>query len=178
MKKDNLPLTYKYFHVQYIMNFEELILNNFYITVTSDQIDLDEKIISANDILLRRIKSKKFPIYNSTGNRNNIKVDDICYMYIAGTKHNKHHILGSFRIKEIILNNFIEEFEDVLSNIPYKNFIMDDIRLFTKPIYVKEIIQELEFIKSKDKWGVFFQGGFIKIGQNDMRLLESKIANS
>lgn len=153
-------------------------MNNFYITVTSDQIDLDENIVSANDILMRRIKNRIFPIYNSTGHKDKIQVNDLCYFYVAGKKYNKHHILGSFRIKEIILNNSNEEFEDVLSTIPYKNLLMDDIKLFPKPIYVKEIIQELEFIKNKVKWGIFFQGGFKKIGQNDMKFLESKVAIS
>ena len=153
-------------------------LNNYFITVTSDQIDLNEKIVSAHKIISRRIKRKKFPIYDATTYRDKIKVGDICYMYLAGQKENKHHILGSFKVKEIILNERIVEFDDVLSSIPYKYLVMGDAKVFAKPLYVKAIIEELEFIKNKIKWGVFFQGGIRKIGENDMKLLERKVAIS
>ena len=42
--------------------------------------------------------------------------------------------------------------------IPLKN-----TKIFQKPVSVKKIMNELDFIKRKDKYGLYFQGGIRKI---------------
>ncbi len=147
-------------------------MTNHYITVTSDQFNLDDQIISANQLLTRRIENGKFPLYSGTSHKDKINVGDICYMYAAGKKEYKHHVVGSFVVADVIQNGLTDEFEDVLSSTPYKYLIMTKITRYIDPLYIKDLVNELEFIKNKSRWGVFFQGGVKKISLSDALKLD------
>ena len=41
------------------------------------------------------------------------------------------------------------------------------IIIFKNPILVKEIINNLDFIKNKENWGMFFHGGIREIEKKD-----------
>jgi len=149
-------------------------MTNHYITVTSDQYNLDDQIISANQILVRRIINRMFPLYHGTSYKDKINVGDICYMYVAGKNEYKHHVEGSFVVADIIKKKSTDEFEDVLSSTPYKYLVMSKINHYSVPVYIKDLINDLEFITNKSRWGVFFQGGVKKISLSDALKLEVK----
>jgi predicted RNA-binding protein len=45
---------------------------------------------------------------------------------------------------------------------------------FDKMIYIKDIWDNLDFIKSKDKWGVYVQGSFKKLSKHDFEVIFKK----
>jgi len=47
-------------------------------------------------------------------------------------------------------------------------YLIDD---FTKMIFVKDIWEELEFIKKKKKWGVYVQGSFKRLSEHDFEVV-------
>lgn len=74
--------------------------------------------------------------------------------------------VGTARIKKkIYTENDIsdpnQEFRKVLFYIEFENF-----KFFTKSIQIKDHIEKLDFIKNKEKYGLYFQGGVCKIDEN------------
>lgn len=46
---------------------------------------------------------------------------------------------------------------------------------FNKMVYLKDIWDDLSFIKQKHKWGVYFQGSFKNLSQEDYKIIEKAI---
>ena len=53
-----------------------------------------------------------------------------------------------------------QEFKQVLFHVEFK-----ELRIFDKDIKIKDHINNLDFIKNKQKYGLYFQGGICKINQ-------------
>jgi len=111
-----------------------------------------------NAEFLERIKTKKWPIYKRTNNRLNIKKEDRVLFYLAGSHRRK--IVADAKLGSNLKENG-EEFSINLSKIS----------LWKKQILIKPFVESLEFIKNKEKWGVFMQGGIVKISDKDFEIL-------
>lgn len=105
-----------------------------------------------------RIKLKKWPIYKRTNHRRKIRKGDKILFYLAGSHRRKivaDGILGS----NLKING--EEFLIDISKI----------KLWKRQILLKPLVESLEFVKNKEKWGVFMQGGIVRITDRDFETL-------
>lgn len=108
------------------------------------------------------MKEKKWPIFVHTHNRKNLKLGDNVVFYKAGLEGQK--FLGTAR-----LNSEIEK----TSRIDY--FVkLSNIEVWENSVKVVDLIDELNFIKDKQVWGRFFQGGVKKISEKDFSLITHK----
>ena len=48
---------------------------------------------------------------------------------------------------------------------------LENIRIFKKPIGIKELVNDLEFIKNKKNYGLDMLTGVVKISQNDFNYI-------
>ena len=137
-----------------------------------DYIDTDYLILVSSDgkkagleIFRDRIKKNKWPIYNKTPQLLNVKPGKNVIFYIAGTGGRKQSFVGTAKIKKKInaqndVSDPNQEFRKVLFYIEFENF-----KFFNKSIYIKDHIEKLDFIKNKEKYGLYFQGGVCKIDE-------------
>tara|TARA_B100000963_G_scaffold10866_1_gene8429 strand:- start:384 stop:839 length:456 start_codon:yes stop_codon:yes gene_type:complete len=137
-----------------------------------DYIDTDYLILVSSDgrktgleIFRDRIKKNRWPIYDKTPQLLNVKVGKNVIFYIAGTGENKQSFVGTARIKKRIYSesNMLDpnqEFRKVIFFIEFEN-----LKLFDKSINIKDHIEKLDFIKNKEKYGLYFQGGVCKIDE-------------
>ena len=120
---------------------------------------------SGFEIFNERIENNKWPIYKTTPQLLNVKVERNVIFYIAGAGEKKQSFVGYAKIKRIIEKNLTEvdpnqEFRQVLCNVEFKDF-----KTFKEEIYIKDHIDNLSFIKNKEKYGLYFQGGVCKINK-------------
>ena len=120
---------------------------------------------SGFDIFNERVQENKWPIYNKTPQLKNVKEGKNIVFYIAGDGEKRQSFIGSAKIKSIIDNKNTtvdtnQEFKQVLFHVEFK-----ELRIFDKDIKIKDHINNLDFIKNKQKYGLYFQGGICKINQ-------------
>ena len=132
---------------------------NYLIFITSD----GKK--SGFDIFNERVQENKWPIYNKTPQLKNVKEGKNVVFYIAGEGEKRQSFIGSAKIKSIIDNKNTavdanQELKLVLFHVEFK-----ELKIFDKDIKIKDHINNLDFIKNKEKYGLYFQGGICKIDQ-------------
>lgn len=118
-----------------------------------------------NPEFLERIRTKRWPIYKRTSNRLQIKKGDKILFYLAGYPRRK--IVAS-----AVLSSNLKEDGEEFSVTLYK------IKVWKIQIPIRPLIESLEFIKNKAKWGGYMQGGIVKITDNDFGLLTSAYLES
>lgn len=110
----------------------------------------------------RRVESKKWPIFNKTRYKKELAVGDIVLFYKAGLKGQK--FLGTGKIKSELKEE--TAFRDYLE--------IEEISVLATPVEMKDVIKELDFVKNKDNWGNYFQGGVRRISEDDFSVIITK----
>jgi len=146
------------------------------ILITNDQSSLTGSTVTAIEIIKFRLKKGSWPLYPGTKNRDKLKVNDKCFVYVAGKSDFKQNFVSYFVVKAIrefkYSSNNLEENELRLSTpTPIKTLIFESTDIF-KPIYIKNIMKKLDFTKkASNKWGTLMMGGVKIISNNDTQLL-------
>jgi predicted RNA-binding protein len=139
-------------------------MKNYYCLITSDSKG------SAFEIFKKRINEKKWPIYFRTSNGKKINSGDELVFYIAGENYNSQHLVANATVETIDIIN--ETIIDPDREINYKNevfryLILKNVEIFNKPINIKSILNDLQFIKNKKNYGANLVGGARKISYAD-----------
>ena len=107
-----------------------------------------------NSEFLEKIKTKRWSLYKRTSNRLNIRKGDKILFYLARYPRRKFVANG-------VLSSNVKEEVDEFSVGLYK------IRLWKIQVPIRPLISSLKFIKDKEKWGRYMQGGIIRISDRD-----------
>lgn len=152
---------------------------HFYLFVTVDASSFSgSKQFFAEEIVSDRLKKGKWPIYSKTANKDKIKIGDKCLFYVGGNGLLSKHILGTGSINNIYLTNEIIDDVDALTDLPYKQLELTDIKIYTRPIFIKDFLEELSFIPdNKSRWGVALQGGCKNISKRDYYFLHNLVCD-
>ena len=109
-----------------------------------------------------RVKTKKWPIFNKTQNRKKLAIGDFIVFYKAGI--NGQRFLGSATIKT-----------ELKEQTTFKYFLeMDKISVWKNPVAMKQIIAKLDFVKNKNSWGNYFQGGVRAVSEKDFFIITNQ----
>lgn len=128
---------------------------------------------SAWNIFLDRINQKKWPIYDKTRNKELIKKDHKIIFYIAGKNKFSKNFVGSAKVEfslKIDSSSLEERFIENKSYI-YEYIKLKNIEKFKKKISIYSVLNELDFIKYKAKFGLSLQGGCNIMTDKDYDLL-------
>ena len=125
------------------------------------------------DIFKDRIKENKWPIYVKTPQLQNVSVGKNVVFYIAGSGEKRQCFTGTAKIKKIIDNkdtNLVpnQEFKQILFHVEFEN-----INIFNKSLSIRDHINNLDFIKNKKKYGLYFQGGICKINKQSFEYINA-----
>ena len=126
------------------------------------------------NIFNERIEENKWPIYNKTPQLQNVKEGKNVLFYIAGAGDKRQSFIGCAKIKNIIENKVTDidpnqEFKQVLFYVQF-----EDLKIFKEEITIKAHIDNLDFIKNKEKYGLYFQGGICKINRESYEYIINK----
>ncbi|MEJ9224450.1 EVE domain-containing protein [Priestia aryabhattai] len=139
-----------------------------YIYIINDFLVTDQDKIKAEEIV-KILLNKKIWVYTpSTPNLKKMQPEDKVVVYMAGEKRKK--FVGYFEIAEDInkhnFNGNTEEEEYIFNLFPLAASIKN-IQLFETPIYIKDIKNDLEFIKDKKNYGVFLRSSVRAVSEKD-----------
>ncbi len=95
-----------------------------------------------------------------------INKGDICVIYIKGKVIFK-------AIYEITLEKFNKKIKWKTGTYP-KTITLNPIKIAKKPLFIKDVLSELKFIKNKDNWMAYFR--FPKfLPDEDLELIENRM---
>ena len=135
---------------------------SFYCLTTSDANS------DAYSIFKRRIKEKKWPMYWQTKFQSVIKPGDKLIFYIAGVNKFRQCFVGSAEVNSIdkISNTAESTVDPDKTQAQVTSYIhLNNIKLFNKKVFIKNILNNLNFIENKKNYGLYFIGGVTKIDQ-------------
>jgi predicted RNA-binding protein len=144
--------------------------NNWLFTVKD--LELDQKSWNASEIFQNRIIAKCWGVNDKNPHFRQLNKADKVIFYL--TSEMAHIIIG----KAVLSSNpiFISS-EDKKKLVPfdpnYTHIVeLDAIEVFEPPRDLDLFIEDLSFIVNKEKWGIYFLGGIVKLSDNDYELLQ------
>ena len=117
---------------------------------------------NTEDELRKRIDEKSWPIFNHTRHRDDLGKGDQVIIYHGG-KFGGKKFVGTFTISSKITRPGAEDY----------SIKMSKITKLEHPVKASDIIGNLGFIKRKDNWGIYFQGGVSRIPKQDYNTILS-----
>ena len=134
---------------------------NYWIFVSVPFTDFNAGTISE---MLKKIEAtKKWSIGRRTPNKNMLSRGDKILFYQGGQED------GGKIIASAELASSLECSENSDSFVKLWNF-----EVWKEPADMKKLIDKLSFIKNKRHWGVYLQGGVVKIARMDYNLITKK----
>jgi len=118
-------------------------------------------------VFKKRIEHKKWPIFSSTKFRKYLEIGDSIIFYQAG-KHGQK-FLGTAIMKSKV--------KPILDRMDYY-VELENIDLWKTQPSIRSIISKLSFIKNKIYWGIYFQGGVLKIDKKDHSIILKEVEKS
>jgi len=118
---------------------------------------------SIYEILGKIRASKKWPIGKKTLHRNELSENDKVLFYQGGEGGKK--IVGRAELASSLMRDESNIFNWVM---------IRNIEIWEKPVEIKAVLEKLSFIRNKMHWGLRFQGGIVKISENDYKLILRK----
>ena len=125
----------------------------------------------AYDIFLKRINERKWPLYERTSHIKEFMEKDNLVFYIAKNGKNSKSLVASASVNKVEkLNDVVGDPDNKFKMLSYY-LHLENIRIFKKPIGIKELVNDLEFIKNKKNYGLDMLTGVVKISQNDFNYI-------
>jgi len=122
-------------------------------------------ITEDRDELKKRFKEKSWPIYEKTRYRKELSEGDKVVVYHGGRFGGKK-LVASFTVNSVLAK---------AAGFLRYSLGLSDLERWKKPIKVKEILGDLEFIRKKDNWGMYFQGGVIRLPSKSYKIIMEKV---
>ena len=128
----------------------------------------------AMEIYEDRIKNNLWPIYNRTNQFRKVLKNVKVVFYLAGNGNSAQHFIGTATIEKIV-----EKFENLNVNTSNVKFFVKfkDIKKFENFIFIKDVLNELDFINTKEKYGLTFQGGVTEVDKKSYELIIKRDKN-
>ncbi|MDA9763658.1 EVE domain-containing protein [Gammaproteobacteria bacterium] len=150
---------------------------SYYILVNSDGFNDFDKRVDANLIADFRIKNKAYPMNKGTFFKDRIKNNDNFIFYIAGQSKHKHSIYAYGKIGKTLPSGSYDEEDIHIGNPISKTVQLKSCQKFKNIRLLKEIKEDLAFIKDKRFWGRYLQGGVTQLSQKDFEIILAHAQN-
>lgn len=142
----------------------------YYIFVLND-IEIGDNLIKAEEILDILLKNQVWAFSQNPPNIKKFKQDDRIIAYLAGKR--RRYFVANFSIGSEIKSNNISINEPWCSLFPLSCSIKD-ICIWNESLPIQGIIRDLNFIKDKKNWGLFFRQSNKLINKEDFNLILRK----
>lgn len=130
------------------------------------------KLYSPHDILNLRFKDRFWGLGESTPNRKLVKKGDqvVFYLGIPIKSFTAGAVLASdaFQLDASQKQKYSHDLEYFTADY---GVLLEDLRSWENGVAVDEVVSALSFIKNKENWGVYFQGGIRQIPPEDFGVI-------
>ena len=149
--------------------------NKYYYFITSDSMNDNKEVVkSAYDIAVSRLNLKKWPVYRDTILRTQFIDGDEVVFYLAGKEKYSQHFIARATISgglETVELHYDLDILETDKRIVSGYISFKKVNIFNEPVSLKNIINELDFIKNKNNYGLYFQGGIRHIDKKNFNLI-------
>jgi hypothetical protein len=133
---------------------------------------IDGKPYSPNDILSLRFKDRFWGLGENTPNRKLLKKGDqvVFYLGIPIKSFTASAILASdaFQLDASQKRKYGHDLEYFTADY---GVLLEDLRNWEASVAVDEVVSGLGFVKNKENWGAYFQGGIRQIPPEDFAVI-------
>lgn len=106
--------------------------------------------------------NNRWPIFARTHHKNCLAKGDKVVFYLAGRGFKK--FIGNAEI-----DSSLRDDNDGINHY----VLLKHVNYWEKPVRIETVLDKLEFIKNKSKWGLYFQSGVCPMTEKDHSLLIS-----
>jgi len=110
--------------------------------------------------LEKRLQGKKWPIFQRTRHRQELKKGDQVIIYHGGY-HGSKSFVGTFKISSGVSPTGPDQY----------SFGFSEVNLWKNPVGIYDILDNLGFVVRKDNWGIYFQGGVSRLPEKDYKTI-------
>jgi len=110
--------------------------------------------------LKERFQEKKWPIFQKTRHRKELKKGDQVIVYHGGYRGSKK-LVGSFTISSRLSSTAPEQY----------SLDFSEVNLWKNPVKMYDVLDNLGFVVRKDNWGIYFQGGIVRLPEKDYKTI-------
>ena len=147
---------------------------NYWLFIITEE-EVNNKRIPGIKIFKTLIKKGVWGLGERTPNRKNIEEGDKIIFYCGGGSGAfSYTFVGTASVKEAPkLKPDREEFivsGENIANYPYE-VKLKNIKIWSHPKPIKHFRDKLSIIKNSDRWGIYLQGGIIRLSKEDYRLI-------
>jgi predicted RNA-binding protein len=152
---------------------------SYFVLIAADAHRANLTLPSALDLSKYRIKRREWGLKERTRYRRHMKPGDLVLIYLSGHREYSQHFIAQAEIVKapsINQKGSIIDSPNILTSVCSEWVVeFKKINIFKNPVFMKDIIQKLEFIapNRRDMWRIYFQGGAIKITEKDFDLITS-----
>lgn len=154
---------------------------NYYIFIANDVDKARTYMPSGYQVAIHRLEHMFWGVTSTTRCIKQIRENDRILIYVAGKREHAQKFISTARIISGLCKiqkgtnyNIDSPTEDrfLVSHFCYK---LDDVQTFENFVDIRDLLKKLSFIgKCKKKYGVYLQGGIVKILEKDFDLICSK----
>lgn len=130
----------------------------------------------AGEVLRARLAEGRWPVNRRTSHRDRLSGGDRVLFYAAGQGRAAQSFLGTGRLAgpAAKLSGAEQTDPEVLGVARASRTVVpiQTAELFPSPVPIRPLILELDFITSKERWGVHLMGGIVRISKEDFRRIE------
>ncbi|MDW8092494.1 MAG: hypothetical protein RMJ06_02250 [Nitrososphaerota archaeon] len=135
--------------------------------IVKDHRNSEGKIIDADKVLENRIENKFWSISDKNPFRKKVAEGDRAIFFVSS--RNGKHFAG-----DCVVTSTVKPLDRVrrgqllgYPSITFEYCFEISGKLWERRVEVAEVIDEVSFIKNKDRWWSYFQGGMRPIGEDD-----------
>jgi len=110
--------------------------------------------------LEKRLQGKKWPIFQRTRHRQELKKGDQVIIYHGGY-HGSKSFVGTFKISSGVSPTGPDQY----------SLDFSEVNLWKNPVGIYDILDNLGFVVRKDNWGIYFQGGVSRLPEKDYKTI-------
>jgi predicted RNA-binding protein len=140
---------------------------NYFILVNSDGFSPFNYRVDACIIADFRLKQKAYPLHKGTHCRHKIKSNDQFIFYIAGKSALRTSVYAYGIIGKDLKPQHYSEDEVHVGNPSSKVIELKSCKKISNGLSLRDIKDDLDFIKDKKFWGRYLQGGITEISKQD-----------
>lgn len=132
---------------------------------------------SSTEIVKERLSRGFWPLGASTRHRESFKPNDRAIFYAAGV--GQMVFTATARISSTCITigrkegMLLEDKFEFVNAFPF-GISLEEPQYFKRPVPARELLKELSFIGNSSKWGAYFQGGVIRITEDDYKLIVAR----
>jgi hypothetical protein len=147
-----------------------------YILIANKAESLSGGYVSARELVERRLTANVWPLFQNTPHQNEVHLGDTLLVYLAGQRE-RRFVATATALRVESARDYKADGPRALTNAPFKQLRVSDVKWFEVPVPIAEVKDRLEFIpKGTPKWGCVLQRGMKKISKRDASLILEEAA--